>query len=234
MSEETLEPQTARESVEHAADKIASLLTPQEPEQEPEPAPTVEAEPEPQQDQLQQTQQQLASYQNQLIQEQQALQAEEQSIKGIRQTDPAEYAAAMADLMQKKEAHTYKAAQLQNYIQQFDSQYSEKALKTHQQKLDNDRKYLEGKIGYTDEKGKQISAYLRKQGLTNQQIAMLDAKSIEAHYRAMQSQKQKTLPQKKPKVDKRAQAEREIQRRNLGSGTLQAAQERIMAMGLVK
>ena len=217
------------ETLDTAAERITELAAP-------EPEAPVEIEPVPEQeapvDNVMQTQQQLANYQHQLSQEQAAIHAEENEIKSLRQSDPAEYSARTMDLMTKKEQLTYKAAQFEHVVSQFDNQQASRITQEQQKNIQNGKAYLERTVGWNDEKANKVVSYLRNKGMTDSQIRQIpDAQTIESHYRAMMSQKpKKTLPKKPVSVDHRARAESEITRRNLGSGSTQAAAARIEAL----
>jgi len=236
MSEEVTETGPAPDTLDAASAKIADRMAPPP---EPEPTPEPEAAPEPPaEDQITQTQRQLASYQHQLDQEYAAIQAEERKVMSLRRDDPAEYSARAFDLMQAKEQFAMRANQLQQATQQFDSQHSEHAAKKHMRYLEDQKKTLERDLGWNTEKAQKLVKYLRGKGWSDTELSQVtDARAVKLAWRAMQADlgKRKVLPKKKTtRADARARVDADLRRRNESPHTVKAAGDRIAAMGLFR
>ncbi len=230
--------QTDGLTLEEASEVIKETLMAEEPMPEEEPS-----QPEPEIDQqesaqeAQQVQQVQLTQQATLVRCEQAITDEAQSIKAaenaaheLRDSNPAEYGARMADLNVRSKGLTDAYGKYQAMVTQFDSSVTA----SHQQHLVGEQKKLARAIpGWDKEKQEKLVGYLKGEGYSDAQLAnVTDAKTIKLAWDAMSSKKapKKTLLKKKPKGDRRAQAESEITRRHLGHNSLQAAQERILAM----
>ena len=225
-------------NLDEASEQILALSTPEEPEA-PEPEIQVSAEPDiqPEPDYLQEAQgqqAQLAAYQNELSNEAAAIRELERDARSFRKDNPGEYAARMADAQVRANNLTKVAQQFQAHVNNLDSYVSQRANTDHQRKLAQAESKLQSEIpGWDQAKKIELANYLQTKGYTSHQIASVsDARTIKMAWDSMQTEKSrtKTLPKKVKPVDRRAHAESEITRQNLGRSSTQAAAARIEAL----
>ena len=232
MSEESNEPQNETQddslSVREAAEVIHETMMAEPETPEPEPAP--EPEPEAQPSQLDAAQARLVSYQQELTNEAEAINAAEVAAKELRTSDPAEYAARMADIFPRRDALATAAVKFDQAVKGFDKSYTDKAVSAQQQAIANEQKKLLQLIpGWDKDKQAKLSAYLRGQGYTGLELEEItSARDVKLAWDAMTGRKRKTLPKKRH--TKAAIAKAIIKQKQLAPHSTVAAAERIMRL----
>jgi len=184
--------------------------------------------------QAQSQQVQLAAYQAELSNEAAAIKEMERDARSFRKDNPGEYAARMADIQLRSNRLNQAAAQFQAHVSSLEKHVAERYSSDYARKLQREEAQLQREIGWNGEKKAALAKHLKSLGYTDAQLAQVnDAKTVKLAWQAMQAeQSKKVLPKKK--VDPRAAVESDIQRRNLGTNSTQAAAARIQAMGLFK
>ena len=212
-------------SVEEAGEIIMETLM-EEPEPTPEPQPEVQAQP----SDNDITQGKLVAYQQACAEEAAAIQAADMHANSLRQSNPAEFAAQKAELLERRNALSQGYANLEHAVKQFDAGVTGKAATA----IESERAKLNQMIpGWNKAKAEKLSMHLRKEGYTDQQIANVrDAKTVKLAWNAMKGSKKKSLSKvpRLSKKTKRQSAKAAIERGNFGPTSMSAAAEKILRM----
>jgi hypothetical protein len=176
----------------------------------------------------------LAQAQEKLALESSIIQQQMAEAKALRHSNPAEYAARLADIQTRQANLDRNVAAYQGLVNDINARVSEQYQADLMRQHRNQTEILQREIpGWGKKAADELHSWLKNKGYTDQQLAgVTDARTVIMAHTAMVAErnKRKTLPTKPGKIDHRQVAEQELRRMNLPRGSERAAAIRIAAM----